>query len=178
MLVLLVDPARRPPINAQRVAVTLGLTASEGRMAALLAEGLKIARDRHGPGLERGLRALADQAGLPEARRVGAGRPGSAGPGGRRPAGALTARRAPGPLLAGLPSSAFSSRLDTSPNGRIFTGRSTRLRFIRTGNRRGSADPSGPGPRGAAEEWIDGLDSCWAAYARVCFRRSGFGAQG
>ncbi len=42
VLVLLVDPARRPPINAQRVAVTLGLTASEGRMAALLAEGLKM----------------------------------------------------------------------------------------------------------------------------------------
>ena len=42
VLVLLVDPARRPPINAQRVAVTLGLTPSEGRMAALLAEGLKM----------------------------------------------------------------------------------------------------------------------------------------
>ena len=42
VLVLLVDPARRPPINAARVAVTLGLTASEGRMAALLAEGLKM----------------------------------------------------------------------------------------------------------------------------------------
>ena len=42
VLVLVVDPARRPSINAQRVAVTLGLTASEGRMAALLAEGLKV----------------------------------------------------------------------------------------------------------------------------------------
>ena len=42
VLVLLVDPAHRPPINAARVAVTLGLTASEGRTAALLAEGLKI----------------------------------------------------------------------------------------------------------------------------------------
>ncbi len=42
VLVLLVDPARRPPINAQRVAVMLGLTASEGRMAALLAEGLTM----------------------------------------------------------------------------------------------------------------------------------------
>ena len=41
-LVLVVDPARRPPTNAQRVAVTLGLTPSEGRMAALLAEGLKL----------------------------------------------------------------------------------------------------------------------------------------
>ena len=40
-LVLLVDPARRPGIDARRVAATLGLTASEGRMAALLAEGLK-----------------------------------------------------------------------------------------------------------------------------------------
>ena len=42
VLVLLVDPARRPPINAARVAVTLGLTPSEGRMAALLAEGLTL----------------------------------------------------------------------------------------------------------------------------------------
>ena len=41
-LVLVVDPARRPRINAQRVAVTLGLTPSEGRMAALLAAGLKV----------------------------------------------------------------------------------------------------------------------------------------
>ena len=41
-LVLVVDPARRPPINAARVAVTLGLTPSEGRMAALMAEGLKV----------------------------------------------------------------------------------------------------------------------------------------
>ena len=42
VLVLMVDPARRPPINAARVAVTLGLTPSEGRMAALMAEGLKV----------------------------------------------------------------------------------------------------------------------------------------
>ena len=41
-LVLVVDPARRARIDAQRVAVTLGLTASEGRMAALLAEGLSV----------------------------------------------------------------------------------------------------------------------------------------
>ena len=41
-LVLVVDPARRPRINAQRVATLLGLTPSEGRMAALLAEGLKV----------------------------------------------------------------------------------------------------------------------------------------
>jgi len=41
-LVLLVDPTRRPRIDAQRVAKTLGLTPSEGRMAALLAEGLKV----------------------------------------------------------------------------------------------------------------------------------------
>ena len=40
--VLLVDPARRPPINAVRVAVTPGLTVSEGRMGVLLAEGLKM----------------------------------------------------------------------------------------------------------------------------------------
>ncbi len=41
-LVLVVDPARRPRIDPQRVAVTLGLTPSEGRMAALLAEGLNV----------------------------------------------------------------------------------------------------------------------------------------
>ena len=41
-LVLVVDPARRPRIDAARVAVTLGLTPSEGRMAALMAEGLKV----------------------------------------------------------------------------------------------------------------------------------------
>ena len=41
-LVLVVDPAQRPRIDAQRVATTLGLTPSEGRMAALLAEGLKV----------------------------------------------------------------------------------------------------------------------------------------
>ena len=40
-LVLVVDPARRPRIDARRVAATLGLTPSEGRMSALLAEGLK-----------------------------------------------------------------------------------------------------------------------------------------
>ena len=40
-LVLVVDPARRPRVDARRVATTLGLTASEGRMSALLAEGLK-----------------------------------------------------------------------------------------------------------------------------------------
>jgi len=41
-LVLVVDPARRPRIDAHRVAVTLGLTPSEGRMAALLAEGMTV----------------------------------------------------------------------------------------------------------------------------------------
>ena len=41
-LVLVVDSARRVRIDAQRVAKTLGLTPSEGRMAALLAEGLKV----------------------------------------------------------------------------------------------------------------------------------------
>ena len=40
--VLLVDPARRSRIDAQCVAVTLGLTPSESRMAALLAEGLTV----------------------------------------------------------------------------------------------------------------------------------------
>ncbi len=40
-LVLVVDPARRPRVDARRVATALGLTASEGRMSALLAEGLK-----------------------------------------------------------------------------------------------------------------------------------------
>ena len=40
-LLLLVDPARRPRIDAARVAVTLGLTPSEGR-TAVLAEGLKV----------------------------------------------------------------------------------------------------------------------------------------
>ena len=41
-LVLVVDPAHRPRIDARRVTVTLGLTPSEGRMAALLAEGLTV----------------------------------------------------------------------------------------------------------------------------------------
>ena len=38
-LVLVVDPARRPRIDPVRVATMLGLTPSEGRVAALLAEG-------------------------------------------------------------------------------------------------------------------------------------------
>ena len=41
-LVLVVDPARRPRIDAGRVAVILGLTPSESRMASLLAEGLRV----------------------------------------------------------------------------------------------------------------------------------------
>ena len=41
-LVLLVDPARRPRIDAQRVATMLGLSASEARVSVLLAEGLKV----------------------------------------------------------------------------------------------------------------------------------------
>ena len=41
-LVLVVDPARRPRIDASRVAATLGLTPSESRMAAQLAEGLRV----------------------------------------------------------------------------------------------------------------------------------------
>ena len=40
-LVLVVDPSRRPRTDAARVATTLGLTPSEGRMAALLSDGLK-----------------------------------------------------------------------------------------------------------------------------------------
>ncbi|MCY3812056.1 MAG: helix-turn-helix transcriptional regulator [Gammaproteobacteria bacterium] len=41
-LVLVVDPARRPRIDAARVEKMLGLTPSEARLAALLAEGLKV----------------------------------------------------------------------------------------------------------------------------------------
>ena len=41
-LVLVIDPARRPHINARRVATMLGLSPSESRMAALLAEGLTV----------------------------------------------------------------------------------------------------------------------------------------
>ena len=41
-LVLLVDPEHRPRIDAGRVATTLGLTASEGRVVALLAEGRRV----------------------------------------------------------------------------------------------------------------------------------------
>ena len=41
-LVLVVDPARRPRIDASRVAKTLGLSASEARLAAHLAEGRKV----------------------------------------------------------------------------------------------------------------------------------------
>ena len=41
-LVLVVDPASRPRIDPVRVATTLGLTPSEGRVAALLAEGRTV----------------------------------------------------------------------------------------------------------------------------------------
>ena len=41
-LVLVVDPARRPRVDAVRVAAALGLTPSEGRAAALLAEGRSV----------------------------------------------------------------------------------------------------------------------------------------
>ena len=41
-LVLVVDPARRPCIDPERVAAGLGLTASQGRVAALLAEGRSV----------------------------------------------------------------------------------------------------------------------------------------
>ena len=42
VLALVVDPASRPRIDAARVATILGLTASEGRVAALLAEGRTV----------------------------------------------------------------------------------------------------------------------------------------
>ena len=41
-LVLLVDPARRGRIDARRVAALLGLTESEARVSALLAEGMAV----------------------------------------------------------------------------------------------------------------------------------------
>ena len=41
-LVLVVDPANHPHIDGARVAVTLGLTPSEARVSALLAEGLRV----------------------------------------------------------------------------------------------------------------------------------------
>ena len=41
-LVLVVDPERRPRIDAEQVAAVLGLTASEARAAALLAEGRSV----------------------------------------------------------------------------------------------------------------------------------------
>ncbi|MYA31877.1 MAG: hypothetical protein F4Y31_11675 [Gammaproteobacteria bacterium] len=41
-LVLVVDPENRPPIDPVRVAALLGLTPSEGRVAALLAEGRPV----------------------------------------------------------------------------------------------------------------------------------------
>ena len=41
-LVLVVDPARRPRIDPTRVAAAFGLTRSEGRAAALLAEGRPV----------------------------------------------------------------------------------------------------------------------------------------
>ena len=42
VLVLVVDPERRPRIDPVRVAAVLGLTASEARAAALLAEGRSV----------------------------------------------------------------------------------------------------------------------------------------
>lgn len=41
-LVLAVDPASRPRLSPQRVALALGLTSAEGRVAALLAEGRSV----------------------------------------------------------------------------------------------------------------------------------------
>ncbi len=42
VLVLVVDPARRHRIDARRVSMALGLSPSEARMAAMLAEGLRV----------------------------------------------------------------------------------------------------------------------------------------
>nr|ABE03894.1 putative LuxR-like transcriptional regulator [Aplysina aerophoba bacterial symbiont clone pAE27P20] len=42
VLVLAVDPARRPRLSSQRVSLALGLTPAEGRVAALLAEGRSV----------------------------------------------------------------------------------------------------------------------------------------
>ena len=41
-LVLVIDPARRSRIDAQGVATAFDLTASEGRVSVLLAEGLSV----------------------------------------------------------------------------------------------------------------------------------------
>ena len=41
-LVLVVDPTRRERIDPVRVATMLGLSESEGRVSALLAEGLRV----------------------------------------------------------------------------------------------------------------------------------------
>ena len=119
VLVLLVDPARRPPINAQRVAVTLGLTASEGRMAALLAEGLKMREIATVQGWSDGVCALADQAGLPEARRVGAGRAGAPRPGGGRPAGGADGQWAAGATAARAALAGPQTEVGYLPDGRI-----------------------------------------------------------
>ena len=54
-LVLVVDPAARPRLSPRRVALTLGLSPAEGRVAALLAEG-------------RTLRDIAALTGYPESR--------------------------------------------------------------------------------------------------------------
>ena len=51
-LVLAVDPARRVRIDAARVATLLGLTPSEGRVSALLAEGLPVRRIAAATGLQ------------------------------------------------------------------------------------------------------------------------------
>ena len=53
-LVLIVDPARRPRIDPERVAAAFGLTASEGRAAALLAEGRAVHEIAAGTGWQAG----------------------------------------------------------------------------------------------------------------------------
>lgn len=39
VMILIVDPAKRPHVNSERVCATLGLTPTEGRVAAALAQG-------------------------------------------------------------------------------------------------------------------------------------------
>ena len=51
-LVLVVDPTRRERIDAARVATMLGLSESEGRVSALLAEGLRVREIAAATGLQ------------------------------------------------------------------------------------------------------------------------------
>ena len=63
VLVVAVDPASRPRLSPQRVALTLGLTAAEGRVAALLAEGRSVPDIAAAAGFQQGyVRWLLKQA--------------------------------------------------------------------------------------------------------------------